>query len=69
MPGAARERTVFLALGHEEDPDWELVLEPERGLARALQRAEVAQACWEFAQGVQDALVGVNEQAARGSPQ
>lgn len=66
---AAREPTVFLALGREEDPDSALGLERERGLARELQRAEVEPACWEFAQGVQDAQVAVDEQAARGSPQ
>ena len=67
---AARERTVFLGLGHEEGPGWALVLELARGLARALQRGRVVeQACWEFAQGVRDALVGVDEPAARGYPQ
>jgi len=67
---AARERKAFLALGHEEDPDWGLGLERERGLARALQRVRVVeQACWEFAQSVRDALVGVDEPAARGYPQ
>ena len=65
----ARGRKAFLVLGHEADPDWALGLERERGLARALQRAGVEQVCWAFAQGVQDALVTVDEQAARGSPQ
>ena len=63
---AAREPTVFRALGHEEDPEWALGLERARRLARELERGRgrVEQACWEFAQGAQDALVGGDERAA-----
>ena len=65
---AAREPTVFLALGHEEDPDWALGLERERALELGPQQAGAEQACWEFAPGVQDARAA-EEQAARSSPQ
>ena len=66
---AAQEPTVFQALGHEEDQDWALGLERERGLARAPQRARAEPVCWEFGQGVQDALVADEEREERGSPQ
>ena len=64
---AAREPTVFQALGHEEDPEWALGPERERGLARELPRvrAEAEQAYWEFAQDERVA----DESAGRSSPQ
>ena len=66
---AAQEPTVFLALGHEADPEWALSPERERGLARAPQRARVEQAYWEFGQGAQDARVADEEREERGLQQ
>ena len=48
----APEPRAFLALGHEEDPDWALGLERARGPARELRQAGAKRACWEFLPGV-----------------
>jgi hypothetical protein len=66
---AAWEQKAFLALGHEEDPDWALHLERVRGLEPELQQARAEQASWEFALAVQDVRAAEEEQAAPGSPQ
>lgn len=41
---AAWAQKAFLALGHEEDPDWALHLERVRGLEPELQQARAEQA-------------------------
>ena len=62
----APEPRAFLALGHEEDPDWALGLERARGPARELRQAGAKRACWEFLPGVAGARVIADGPAARG---
>jgi hypothetical protein len=75
---AARGRTVFLALDHEEAPDWapnperarglEPVLERARGLEPVLERARVQQACREFVRASRAALASEGAPEERGFP-